>query len=80
MVTRTQLRRRLHKTARRLGLRRLALRLDPGPRIRLWDAEFNLKADSDRGDVIPLETLDADGIGSLVYEPATTVRWSGRLA
>jgi hypothetical protein len=51
-MTRTQLRRRLSAWAKRLRLPRLAWALDPGPRARLWDADWALIADSDRGDRI----------------------------
>lgn len=48
-------RRRLAAFARRVGLRRLAARLNsnPGPRIRIWTADWKLLADTDRGDTIP---------------------------
>ncbi|MFE7799023.1 hypothetical protein [Nocardia sp. NPDC057440] len=75
------LRRRLYKLARRIGLRRLAAYLDPGARVRLWDKEWNLIADSDRGDSMPnFETVDYADYGRVVYQPATSVRLGGHRA
>lgn len=79
-MNRIQIRRRLAKALRRVHLPFLAAQVDPGPRMRLWDADWNLKADTDRGDHVDFTSLDGDG--SIVFEPATTttVRWSGRVA
>lgn len=75
------IRRKLYGTARRCGLRRVALHLDPGARVRLWDKDWNLRADSDRGDTIPsFETVDYTDYGRVLYEPATTIRLGGRRA
>lgn len=51
--------------AHRVGWRWLGVRLHPGPRIRLWDSEFALLADTDRGDVI----LPSPGV-IVTVEPA----------
>lgn len=69
------IRRRLYEVARKLGLHRIAALLYPGARMRLWDKQWNLVADSDRDDPMPsLATVDYDGIGRMVYEPATWTR------
>ncbi|WP_280319932.1 hypothetical protein [Nocardia wallacei] len=52
MVTRKQIRRWASEKAMRLRLRKLARRLDPGPRTRLWTSDWKAIADTDRGDVI----------------------------
>ncbi|WP_280448442.1 hypothetical protein [Nocardia brasiliensis] len=74
-----RLRRWLAKTLRRARLNRLAAAADPGQRVRLWDAQWNLLADSDR-EHVDFATIDLDGDRTVVYEPSTTVRWSGRIA
>lgn len=65
-----RLRRWATAKARRVGWPFLAAALDPGPRIRLWDSEFALLADSDRGDVIPARRSG----DQLTFEPAQSVR------
>lgn len=75
------LRRRLYEVTRKLGLQHLAALLYPGMRMRLWDKDWNLVVDSDRGDSIPaFETIDHHDIGHMLYEPATYVRYSGILS
>jgi len=69
------IRRKLHARVRKVGLRRLAAYLDPGPLVRLWDKDFNLIADSDRGDRIPsFESIDYEVVRRAEYMPATSVR------
>lgn len=71
------LRRKLYGYALRYRLLRLAAVLDPGPLVRLWDKDFNLIADSDRGDHMPsFKTID-DNVGRWEWHPATSVRLGG---
>lgn len=54
------MRRRLSAVAGKVKLLRLSAWLDPGPRLRLYDGDWNVVADTDRGDHI-LATLDSHG-------------------
>lgn len=65
-----RLRRWATAKARCHGLPFLAAMVDPGTRIRLWDSEFALLADSDRGDVIPARQYGQH----VTFEPAQSVR------
>lgn len=81
MVTRKQFRRRAARLAGRLHLRRLARWLAPGKLVRLWDKDWNLIADSDRGDRMSnFETVDCADGGRVEYYPATSVSVGGHRA
>ena len=54
MIGSIPFRRWLTTLARKARLPRVAAHADPGPRVRLWDSDWNLKADSGRGDTISL--------------------------
>jgi hypothetical protein len=71
-----RIRRWITAKLRRAHLHLLAAQFDPGVRVRLWDGDWNLRGDSDRGDRIDFATVDLDSDRTVVYEPATTVRWS----
>ncbi|MCM6790779.1 hypothetical protein NDR87_30855 [Nocardia sp. CDC159] len=73
-----QLRRCIGTRFRRAGWHMLAAQVDTGPRVRLWDADWNLLRDSDRGEDVSFASFDGSGARMIVSKPLSTARWSGR--
>lgn len=67
------IRRRIHNASWK-HFPRFAAMVDPGPRLRLWDSEFNLVSDSDRNGAPAYASVDSDDYGRVVFEPAQSVR------